>query len=430
MIEHIADLQHKIVSGEISATEITLDILRKIKSSDLNCFITVLDAEEQAERIDKMVASGFKGRLAGVPVAIKDNMRYKGFATTCGSKILFGSDDEDCEVVKRLKAEGAIIVGKTNMDEFAMGSSNTTSAYGAVLNPLDKTRVPGGSSGGSAAAVAAGLCRAALGSDTGGSIRQPASYCGVVGLKPTIGSIDGRGMYALSQDMDQIGPITANVDDNKLMFEVTSGKKVDDISCRGIRVGLVGQFDELLTADTRKVVESAKRIFGANDCGLVELDMPSVKAASAVYCILGNAQANINLRGIGTKDERGEKLGAEVKKRIIIGEYALHHPEITEAARKVRDRIKREFEAAFELCDIIISPSAPSTAFEFTADRKRNEIVFSDVFTQPPSIAGLPAISVPCVKASDGLPIGLQIISRYYREDLIFAAAKLIEKSV
>ncbi|MCH5164214.1 MAG: Asp-tRNA(Asn)/Glu-tRNA(Gln) amidotransferase subunit GatA [Clostridiales bacterium] len=425
-IDSISGLRQQILSGVVSSKEITLDILSKIEASDLNCFISLLDAEEQARLIDEKIKCGFTGRLAGVPIAIKDNMRYKGSVTTCGSKILSGIDCEDAEVVKRLKAEGAVIIGKTNMDEFAMGSSNTTSAFGPVKNPLNNSCVPGGSSGGSAAAVSAGLCYGALGSDTGGSIRQPASYCGVVGLKPTLGSIDGTGMYALSQDMDQIGPITNCVDDCKLLFEVLSGRKLGEPNCHGLKIGLISEFESWYDTDTYKVIERAKEVLSAVGCTFVTLSAPSVNAAFATYCVLGNAQSANNLRGIGNEGERTQKLGKEVKKRVLIGEYVLSHPEIIEKAKRVKSRIIRELGAALEQCDIIISPTAPSKAFEFSADRSRKEIVYSDIFTQPSSIAGLPALSVPCVNVG-GMPIGVQIVGRKNAEDLLFALGKLFE---
>ncbi len=425
----ISDLRQKIMSGVVSSEEITLDILSKVKLSNLNCFITMLDAEKQAKQIDKRIKEGFCGRLAGIPVAIKDNMRFRGSVTTCGSAILKNAavDAEDCAVVERLKAEGAVIVGKTNMDEFAMGSSNTTSAFGPVLNPLDNKRVPGGSSGGSAAAVSAGLAYAALGSDTGGSIRQPASYCGVVGLKPTLGSIDGSGMYALSQDMDQIGPLTTNVDDCKLMFEVLSGREVGDCDCRGLKIGLIKEYESWYNNDTYRVIEKSKDLLTSLGCDFVELSAPSVNAAFATYCVLGNVQSANNLRNIGTPCERDRKLGNEVKKRILIGEYVISHPEIVDKAKRVKSRIIRELTAALEKCDIIISPTAPSVAFEFTEDRSKREIVYSDIFTQPPSIAGLPALSVPCYTRGDGLTVGAQLVGKKNSEGMLFSLGRLYE---
>lgn len=425
----IADIKNKISSGVISCKEITLDILSKIKSSDLNCFITVLDAVAQAEAMDEKIRNGFSAPLAGVPVAIKDNMRYKGSITTCGSALLADAlpDEDDCEVVKKLKNAGAIIVGKTNMDEFAMGSSNTTSAFGNVLNPINKDCVPGGSSGGSASAVAAELCIAALGSDTGGSIRQPASYCGVVGLKPTLGSIDGSGMYALSQDMDQIGPITKTVDECKTMFEVLSGKKIAAKSVRGLRIGFVKDYEEWYTPDTFEVVRKAKETLSKHGCTFKEVRLPDAKAAFATYCALGNVQSANNLRRIGSVQDRDKKLGVEVKKRILIGEYVIAHPEVIERAKRVKEKIINEFSEAFKQCDVIVSPTAPSVAFKFTDDRNNKEIVYSDIFTQPPSIAGLPALSVPCVNDKCGMPIGVQLVADRLCEDVLFELGKLFE---
>ena len=423
----ISEIRENIKSGVVSCKAVTLDILDRINNSDLNSYISLVDAVEQAEIMDEKIKNGFDGPLAGVPVAIKDNMRYKGSVTTCGSAILTQKDEIDCAVVDRLKHAGAIIVGKTNMDEFAMGSSNTTSYYGNVLNPIAKDRVPGGSSGGSAAAVAAGLCYAALGSDTGGSIRQPASYCAVVGLKPTLGSIDGSGMYALSQDMDQIGPITKTVDENKVMFEVLSGRKMESTQINGLRIGFVNDFKAWYTQDTQRVVDRAKEILSSIGCTFVDVDLPSANAAFATYCVLGNAQSANNIRGIGNTSERDTKLGKEVKKRILIGEYVLSHLEIIEMAKRVKNKIIREFDRAFELCDVIVSPTAPSVAFKFTDDRKNKEIVYSDIFTQPPSIAGLPALSVPCVTNEELLPIGVQLVGKKYSENVLFELGKLFE---
>ncbi len=425
MNNNIAQLKRLLKSRVISSEEITLDILRKIHNSDLNCFISLMDAQKQAIEADKKIILNEQGKLLGVPVAIKDNMRFIGSVTTCGSALLKDAapDAYDCEVVKRLKKEGAVIIGKTNMDEFAMGSSNMTSAFGNVCNPVDKSKVPGGSSGGSAAAVKAGLCYAALGSDTGGSIRQPASYCGVVGLKPTYGSIDGSGMYALSQDMDQIGPITNTVDDNKLLFEVLSGKEISLPNAQGLKIGLIKEFEAYYSPQVSRVIDRAKEVLG--DCTFVELSCPSIVLSYYVYSILGNIQSANNIRPLGTVESRN-RLGKEVVKRILIGEYALRNPYIIERAKKVKSDIISQLSYALNECDVIISPTAPSVAFDFDADKKRKEIVFSDIFTQPASIAGLPALSVPCIEA-DGLPIGIQFFGAKNSEGLLFALGKRFE---
>lgn len=426
----ITQLRKKLRSGTVSAEKLTQDILYKAKHNDLNCFICMLDAERQAKFIDIRAKSGFYGSLLGAPIAIKDNMRYIGSKTTCGSALLRDCatelDAEDSFVVKRLKAAGAIVLGKTNMDEFAMGSSNMTSAYGYVLNPLDKTRVPGGSSGGSAAAVAAGLCFAALGSDTGGSIRQPASYCGVVGLKPTYGSIDSAGMYSLSQDMDQIGPITRTVEENRLIFEVLSGRKIDLPAVKDIKVGLIKEFEPYYNKDTLNVIAKAKEVLGGK-CEFKEYSAPSIGLSYYVYEVLGNIQATMNLRNIGTPENRGKLLGKEVIKRILIGEYAIAHPLLVMRAREIKSKIISELSEIMKECDAIISPTAPSTAFEFTADKTRKEIVFSDIFTQPASIAGLPALSVPCCVGEGGMPLGVQLIGNKGEEGLLFAMGNCFE---
>ncbi len=422
---NIAQLKQMLLSRVVSSEEITLDILRKIERSDLNCFIALLNGKEQAIEADKKIASVGTGKLLGVPVAIKDNMRFIGSVTTCGSALLRDAapDTVDCEAVKRLRDAGAVIIGKTNMDEFAMGSSNMTSAFGYVHNPVDKTRVCGGSSGGSAAAVKAGLCYAALGSDTGGSIRQPSSYCGVVGLKPTYGTIDGSGMYALSQDMDQIGPITRTVDDNKLMYEVLSGREISLSSTSGLRIGLIKEFESFYSPQVMGVINRAREVLG--NCNFTEVSCPTIGLAYYVYSVLGNIQSANNIRPLGDVADRN-KLGNEVKKRILIGEYMIKHPQIAERAKEVKQIIISELDKALCECDVIISPTAPSCAFEFTADKKRKEIVYSDIFTQPASIAGLPALSVPCIEVG-GLPVGIQIFGAKYSEGLLFSLGKRFE---
>ena len=424
----VQKIRNDVLSGAVSAKSVALDILRRIReNADLNVYVSVCDdVIQQAEKVDEMVKNGFRGVLAGVPVAVKDNMDVKGYVTACGSDLRrdFAPASEDCDVVKRLKAEGAVIVGRTNMDEFAMGSSNTTSAFGCVLNPLDKSKVPGGSSGGSAAAVAASLCAAALGSDTGGSIRQPASYCGVVGLKPTINSISGKGVFPLSQSFDSVGPITSSVSDNVLLFEVLSGKKVADVPSPK-KVGIINDYSDRYTPTLVGLMDAAKSKL--SDCEFVTLSVPSVLKAFVTYCALGNKEAAANIKPLGNAVERGTKMGREVLKRILIGEYVQNHKSVAKDAERVVAEIKKELGAAFKQCDVIISPTAPSEAFAFSDDRSKTEIVYSDLFTQPPSIAGLPAISVPFFSGENGLPIGLQIIADYGREDLLMAFAKRFE---
>ena len=277
---------------------------------------------------------------------------------------------------------------------------------------------------GSAAAVAASLCAAALGSDTGGSIRQPASYCGVVGLKPTIGSIDGEGVFPLSQSFDSVGPITSTVEDCVTMFEVLSGRKIEKMSSPK-KVGVISEYFDKYTPELSRLMDEVKRKFG--DCELVTVSVPSVLKAFVTYCALGNKEAAINIKPLGTAMDRGEKIGKEAIKRILIGEYVLQHPSIASDALKMAKRIKSELKEALKECDVIVSPTAPSEAFAFVDDRSRAEIVYSDLFTQPPSIAGLPAISVPFFIGEHGLPIGVQIIADENREDLLFAFAKRFE---
>jgi aspartyl-tRNA(Asn)/glutamyl-tRNA(Gln) amidotransferase subunit A len=403
--------------------------------------------------------------LAGVTIALKDNLCTTGVPTTCSSKILEGwKPPYDATVVERLRAAGAIAVGKTNLDEFAMGSSTENSAFGPTRNPHDPSRVPGGSSGGSAAAVAAGFAELALGSDTGGSIRQPASFCGIVGAKPTYGSVSRYGLVAFASSLDQIGPFAANVADAAVLLEVISGHDERDSTSipepplslldqldrgvEGLRIGVVQELlgaegiDPDVAARTRAAVEALERA-GAK---VEEVSVPAVIYGLSAYYLIAPAEASSNLaRYDGVRyglrvdapttgemydRTRTAGLGAEVERRIMLGTYALsagYYDAFYGKAQKVRTLIIRDFDAAYERCDVLLSPTAPTTAFEFGAKADPLAMYLNDVCTIPSNLAGHPAISVPFGADADGLPIGVQIMAPARGEPIMFRVAAALE---
>lgn len=423
-------------------------------------------ALRKAEEVDARVARGEEvGVLAGVPVAVKDNICIKGMRTTCASKILENFvSPYDATVVEKLKAADAVFLGKTNLDEFAMGSSTENSYFGPTRNPHDPERVPGGSSGGSAAALAAGEAVLALGSDTGGSIRQPASFCGVVGLKPTYGRVSRYGLVAFASSLDQIGPMAKNVKDTALLLNVISGydprdstsapvevpdfTKALDEGIEGIRIGLPREyFAEGLEDEVREKVLEAVDILKGEGAEVVEVSLPHTKYAIATYYIVAPAEASSNLaRYDGVKygfraegrdlyemycNTRSQGFGEEVKRRIMLGTYTLsagYYEAYYLKALKVRTLIKQDFEEAFETCDLLATPTSPTVAFrlgEKVADPLT--MYLSDVYTVSVNLAGLPGISVPC-GSSDGLPVGLQLIGRPFDEGTILRAAYVVER--
>lgn len=469
-----ARLNRLFLAGELSATEIVDAFLSRIAAveSRVRAFITVTAAEarERAQRLDarRKGGAGDLGPLAGVPVAVKDNISTQGIPTTCGSRILEGFiPPYDATVVSRLQGAGAIIIGKTNMDEFAMGSSTENSAFFPTRNPWALERVPGGSSGGSAAAVAADECAAALGSDTGGSIRQPAAFCGVVGLKPTYGAVSRYGLVAFASSLDQIGPIAHDVTDAALLFSViaghdrrdaTSAPEADragrvqlgpDTSLAGMRVGVPREFfGSGLDAGVRQAVEEALRHLETLGAIVQEVSLPHVDYALDAYYVIAPAEASSNLArydGVryGLRSDRDsllemycstrrEGFGPEVKRRIMIGTYALsagYYDAYYRKAQQVRTLVVRDFQAAFRDVDVLAAPTTPAPAFRL--GEKLDDplaMYLADVYTIPVNLAGLPAISIPCGFA-EGLPVGLQLIGRHFEEAVLFKVAYAYEKT-
>ena len=466
----IAGTQEAIGAGTTTARSVTEAALSRIEALNprLNAFLTVTadTALAQADETDARVRSGEPLRpLDGIPVAIKDNLVLEGVRTTCGSRILeHYRPPYTATAVARLRDAGAIIVGKTNCDEFAMGSSNENSAFGPVRNPWDEDRVPGGSSGGSAVAVASGMAMLALGSDTGGSIRQPASLCGVVGLKPTYGRISRYGLVAFGSSLDQIGPFAASVSDIAIALRVMAGRdELDstsseavipdftdlDAGATGLRVGVPREFfAEGLAAGTRERVEEGIDRLRSQGATIVEVSLPHMKYATACYYIVATAEASSNLarfdgvrygyRAEGAEElrqmymrSRAEGFGAEVKRRIMLGTYVLssgYYDAYYDKALRVRTLIERDFRTAFAACDVVVTPTSPTTAFRLGEKMEDPlQMYLSDVYTITANLAGIPAVSVPC-GMSDGLPVGLQILAPHFGEHVMLKAARALER--
>jgi len=460
-------------SKKFSARELTSSSLKGAENlKGLNAFIemaseSALKAADEADIAMKRGSSTSRP-LLGIPVAIKDMILTRGLKTTCASKILANFiPPYDATVTQRLKDAGAIVVGKTNLDEFAMGSSNENSAYGVVQNPWDTSRVPGGSSGGSAAAVAAGIVPVALGTDTGGSIRQPASFCGVVGIKPTYGRVSRYGVVAYASSLDQVGPIARNVRDAAKITKILAGNdKADATSSalrvtdyeavlgreiKGLKVGIPKEyFIKGLNSEVEESVKAAIAQLISAGAEAVEISLPTTEVALSVYYVLAPAEASSNLsrydgvkfgyRASGTKDlkelyskTRSEGFGKEVKRRILIGTHVLstgYYDAFYLRAQKVRKLIYEDFQRAFSSCDVIACPTAPSTAFKIGEKASDPlEMYLSDIFTIPVNLAGLPGISVPCGFDRAGLPIGLQLIGRQFEEETLFKVAYAYESS-
>jgi aspartyl-tRNA(Asn)/glutamyl-tRNA(Gln) amidotransferase subunit A len=424
------------------------------------------EVRRQARAVDREVAAGRPLPLAGVPVAVKDNIAVRGMPTTCGSLILEPYVSPfDAHVVERLRAHGAVVFGKTNLDEFAMGSSTENSAYGPSRNPHDRDRTPGGSSGGSAAAVAAGCAPLALGSDTGGSIRQPAAFCGVVGLKPTYGLVSRYGLVAFASSLDQIGPFARDVTDAALLLAAIAGHDPrdatsspaplpplapGDASLRGVRVGVPREFfGEGLADDVRAAVEAARDVLAARGAAVEEVSLPLTRHGIAVYYIVAPSEASSNLarydgvryglRGAGDTVEemfagsRGEGFGAEVKRRILLGTFALssgYHEAYYGRAQRVRAAMRAEVEALLGRVDVLLTPTTPTTAFRI--GEKASDplsMYLSDVLTVTANLCGVPAISLPCGVSRDGLPIGLQLMAARFAEPLLLRVARAYEEA-
>ena len=448
-----------LTAGKFSSVEITQEFINKINglNSSLNCFISV-DAERslaQARAADAQRAAGNAQLLTGVPIAQKDIFCAQGWLTTCGSKMLSNFvSPYDSHVIERFNTAGAVNLGKTNMDEFAMGSSNETSFYGPVRNPWDRTRVPGGSSGGSAAAVAARLAPAATGTDTGGSIRQPAALTGICGLKPTYGVVSRYGMIAFASSLDQGGPMARTADDLGLMLNVMAGfdprdstslqRDTEDYTrdltkpLAGLCIGLPKEFFGAgASPDVGRAVDAAIAEYRKLGCEMVEVSLPNMALSVPVYYVLAPAEASSNLsRFDGVRyghraaeytdltemyeKSRAEGFGAEVKRRILIGAYVLSHGYYDAyyiRAQKLRRLIAQDFTEAFKKCDVIMGPTSPSTAFKI-GEKSGDpvQMYLSDIYTIAVNLAGLPGISIPCGFDSGGLPVGLQIIGNYFAE--------------
>lgn len=467
------ELGKKIKAKEVTVVEAVKAALAQIETLDktLNCYVTV-DADgalKRAEKVQELIDNGtLTGPLAGVPVAIKDNLCTKGLLTTCSSKILENfKPTYSSEAVVLLEEAGAIILGKTNMDEFAMGSTSETSAYGATKNPWDITRVPGGSSGGSAAAVAAEECFYALGTDTGGSIRQPASFCGVTGIKPTYGTVSRYGLVAYGSSLDQIGPLAKDVSDCAAVLETivahdekdsTSVKVaetdytsalVDDV--KGMRIGIPKDyFIEGLDPEVKEAVLNAAKVLESKGAIVEEFDLSLVEYAIPTYYIIASAEASSNLSrfdgvkyGYRTpefdglhqmyKRTRTEGFGDEVKRRIMIGSFVLssgYYDAYYVKALKVKGLIKKAFDNAFAKYDMILGPIAPTTALELGHSLSDPmKMYLGDIYTVSANLAGLPAISLPCGTDKKGLPIGLQLIGDSFQEKKIIQAAYTYEQT-
>ena len=464
----IKQLMDAMDAGELSSAEATRATLDRIKEcEDLGAYVTVCEKEAMAaaERADKARAEGRRAPLLGVPVAVKDNICTEGVRTTCASRFLENYvPPYDAFVVKKLKEAGAVIVGKTNMDEFAMGSGSEYSAFYRVKNAIDPERVAGGSSGGSACAVASGQAFAALGSDTGGSIRQPATFNGVTGLKPTYSAVSRNGLVAFASSLDQIGPIARTADDCRRVYNVIKGHDAGDstsyagdldmgehiTSLKGRRIGIAREFfPDALGGKVREAVEKAIKFYEDGGAEIVETSIGSFDMALACYYIISSAEASSNLsrydgvkygrraEGCKTIDDvyyksRTQFFGAEVKRRMMLGNFVLssgYYDAFYLRASKARTLIKRDFEAALSDCDALICPTAPTTAYKSGSNAEDPAAAYlGDVFTVPVNIAGLPALSVKCGEDSDGLPIGMQLIGRQYCEETLLSLAEIYEK--
>jgi aspartyl-tRNA(Asn)/glutamyl-tRNA(Gln) amidotransferase subunit A len=467
----LSETARTVRSGEHSARELVDERLAAIESGDgaLHAFNHVMadQARAAADCVDRRVAAGEDpGPLAGVAVALKDNLCTRGVPTTCSSRILENwRPPYDATIVSRLADAGAVVVGKTNLDEFAMGSSTENSAFGPTRNPHDPSRVPGGSSGGSAAAVAAGFVPAAFGSDTGGSIRQPAALCGVVGVKPTYGRVSRYGLVAFASSLDQIGPFAATVEDAAMLFEVVAGHDPMDSTSlgeaaprvvaglsdgvEGLRVGLTKEFVEGADAEVASRVEEAARALEKAGAVVSEASVPAAVYGLSAYYLIAPAEASSNLArydgvryGLRVDGDditamytatRAAGFGPEVKRRIMLGTYALsagYYDAYYGQAQRVRTLIIRDFDAAYADHDLLLGATSPTTAFELGAKTENPLTMYlSDVFTIPSNLAGHPAISIPYGTGDDGLPVGVQLLAPALAEPLMFRAAAALERS-
>jgi len=467
----ILSVHQGLKKKEFSSQELTKDCLTKIKKSnkEINAFITVLEKQalKQAEEIDKKIKiQGVDNFLTGIPLGIKDNILIQDVVCTAGSKILENYQAiYDATVIKKLKKAGAIFLGKTNLDEFAMGSSTESSAFGPTKNPINLSYIPGGSSGGSAAAVAANMCLAALGSDTGGSVRQPAGFCGVVGLKPTYGRVSRYGLIAMASSLDQIGPLTKNIEDAEILFKTIKGKddfdatsvevKDEDLGkmkTKKIKIGLPKEyFIQGLDSQIKEVINNLIKKWQKQDAEFIEVSLPHASLALACYYIIMPAEVSSNLArydgikyGFSTNgenknlldvylDSRTTGFGEEVKRRIMLGAYTLsagYYQDYYLQAQKVRTLIKKDFEKLFQEKDIdcLLTPISPTLPWKL-GEKINNPLsmYLADVYTVSANLAGLPALSLPIGKIDDW-PVNGQLIGNYFQESKILHLGKMIEK--
>ena len=466
----ILELKSMLNSKTISSSELIEETFKLTKDlKDLNCFVTMNEdsAKQKAKQIDQ---GKYKNNsyLTGIPLGQKDLFCTEGLRTTCASKILSNFiPPYSATVVKKLEDSGSITIGKTNMDEFAMGSSNETSFYGNVHNPWKRNYVPGGSSGGSAAAVAAGIVPASTGTDTGGSIRQPAAHCGITGMKPTYGKVSRWGMVAFASSLDQAGPLARSAEDCAIMLNEMSGHDLKDTTSldvehtdllrsinnpiKGIKIGIVKEFNlNDLDSKIQERFQDSKKLFEKLGAKFIKISLQNISASVPTYYSIAPAECSSNLsrfdgvkfghRSKNSKDlndlyiqSRSEGFGDEVKRRILIGTYALsagYYDAYYKKAQQVRRLIKNDFESAFETVDLIMTPTSPNTAFEFDSKGAQNpvELYLEDLFTISSNLAGLPAISIPHGMV-DNLPVGLQLIGNFLREDKILNAAHVFQKN-
>ncbi|MSR46889.1 MAG: Asp-tRNA(Asn)/Glu-tRNA(Gln) amidotransferase subunit GatA [Planctomycetes bacterium] len=461
-----------IRSGHVRARDAADHFLARIARHDgaVHAFLHLdpVQVRADADAIDARIARGDRtGALLGVPVAIKDNLCTRGLPTTCASQILVGyTPPYDAHVIERIKAAGGVILGKTNLDEFAMGASTENSSFGASRNPHDLKRVPGGSSGGSAAAVAAGFAPLALGSDTGGSVRQPAALCGIVGHRPTYGAVSRYGLIAFASSLDQVGPMALNVEDCTLLMDVIAGHDERDSTSRagafdgvgarrdgaltGLRIGVPAEYhSDGVDAEVRAAVQRVEQLAVAAGARLVPLALPLTEYAIPTYYLVVTSEASSNLArfdGVryGPRDEAGDlagmygatrrRFGDEVKRRIMLGTYALssgYYDAYYKKALQVRQRIGEEFAKAFEQCDLVLGPTTPTPAFPL--GEKSDDPVqmyLCDVFTAPAPLAGLPALSIPCGRSKSGLPIGVQLQGPSGADARLLAVARALERAL
>jgi len=460
----IKQAREMIARGELTVSGLVNEYLKNIKdkNSDINAYLEIFeDVIEQAKELDGKIGEMENKPLFGIPFSIKDNILISGKICSAGSKMLENYKAiYNATVIEKLKDAGAVIIGRVNMDEFAMGASTENSAFGVTKNPHDLSRVSGGSSGGSAASVVADMCLASLGSDTGGSIRQPAAFCGAVGLSPTYGAVSRYGLIAMASSFDQIGPIAKNVEDVEIIFNVIKGAdKMDSTSVLSegekenaspekLKIGILKYNKNGVSDEINKTVEAAVKKLKNLGHEIAEIEIPNIDYSVPCYYVLVPAEVSSNLArfdgvryGLYTEGSnliddymktRGKGFGAEVKRRIMLGTYALsagYYDDYYLKARKAREIIKQDFKKAFESVNAIISPTTANTAFKI-GDKSDNPLAMylEDLFTAPSKVAGLPAISLPFGVSESGLPIGVQLTASWFREDILFKIGKELEK--